>query len=235
MTPFQKKIRSLTRRKFLPRKPYDAKPKLKPEELEQLVIRLKGGDNTVINEIVEAHMRLGISIAARYASNHPKKVDDLIGVMGLALVKSVWKAKRKLIDNNITPFITSYIHGELMKFIEEDRCVHIPGRTVRHYANKGDSRLEKPPVQVPLSQNDFNEEENNESFRVVIEIRDQSLLEVNECLDKAATTIIEKRIIELRAEGHTYVEISPQVGYSKSKIEIIVNSIEEKFSKYFGA
>ncbi len=248
MTPFQKKIRSLGRRKFLPEWFQDLPPRLEADILEQLVIKLRKGDKSTINPIIEGHMRLGVSIAGRYGYKYPTKIDDLIGVMQLALTYSTRIAKYKLTNNVITPYLVSRIHSALLRFIEDDHIVKVPGRTVRYYFEKGDVRLETLPMQTKMCENsgegnheDIMDNGNNSSFNndgyiYVPQIFNEELkiVDLNEVIDKVTRGYIEKRVIELRAKGYSYEDISPQVGCSVSKISIIVRTVEEKFNEIYG-
>lgn len=246
MTPFQKKIRRLTRKKFLPPQLFSAPERIPPDKLTSLVTRLKSGDTEVINEIVMGHLRLGLHIASRYGSLYPDKIDDIVGVMTLALVKYVRKARHALRDNNITPYLTTNIHEKILDFVENDHCVNMPSRTVRHYVYTGNSKLDTVPVPIaihkdyyeeyesPNHQDIYKSPENSGSF-VVLETTDENLIEINELLEKVTPDFIERRVIELRAQGYTYSEISPQVGYSVSSIHLIVNTVEKRFMRIYTA
>lgn len=245
MTPFQKKMRSLGPAKYLPIRINNLPAQIPEEELAKLVQQLKENRSllSVKNKIIEGHLRLGISIAARFASKSKFRVDDLVGEMLLCIVESVPRfCGGRGYDNNITPYLVSCIHSRLSTFIEEDRTIHMPGRTVRHYTATGSNKLDKMPLQIYLAQGgtistSMDEYEGPENFKspyILPEtIDDHSGMEVLEILDKVTNNFIEKRVIKLRAEGLSYKEISPLVGYSQASISIMVQSIEERFNKMY--
>jgi len=245
-TPFQRKIKSLGRAKFLPIKLGNIPPQLDGKVLEDLVIKLKQSENKdsdTRNKIVEGHIRLGLTIAGRFAFKVKFKVEDIVGEMLLCLVESVGRfCSGASYNNEITPFIITHIHSRLSKFLEEDRIVCMPGRTVRYYAVTGSSKLDKIPTEIYLAQKgtlaiNMDEYEGPSDFNgeyIMLEtLDDHSKSEVLELLDKVTTNFIEKKIIRLRAEGYSYKEIEPLVGYSQSSISIMVQNIEKRFDKIY--
>ncbi len=251
MNAFQRKIKSLTHGKFIVKRLANIPNRISSEEMEQLVIKLRTFKDdqeskefiVVRDQIVYGHMRLAISIASRFSFLNKHRAEDLIAEAFLILVKKVNQAVIALKDNNITPYLTSSLHGELSEFISKDRSMKMPNRTIRYYIEKGRyTSLEKIPSQIalvvdkPSEEKDQNEYENfvfkGPSITPQIE-DDHSESEVLEILDKVTKNFIEKRIIELRAEGYTYQEIGPKVGCSKSSICIIIQTIEEKFNKLY--
>jgi RNA polymerase sigma factor (sigma-70 family) len=245
LTPFQRKIRSIGHGKFLSHRFKNLPEKLESEELEKLVIELKSKPNNeeIRNKIINSHLRLGVSIASRYGSKHNNRIDDLVGEMFLALVEGVIKfCKDSSYDNNITPYLVSRIHGKLSTYIENDRVIHMPGRTVRHYTATGSSKLDKIPNQVYLNQGSRDSELNDSyegtgrfdgQYILPETVDDNSESEVLEILNKVTNNFIEKRIIQLRAEGYSYREIGPMVGYSQSSIATMIAAIEKRFDKKY--
>ncbi len=251
MTPFQRKIKSLGYSKYLPITFKDLPPrlnedilKIKVNSLKKLIIENNNEAIIIIrNEIVGGHLRLGVSIAARFATKSKFRIDDLIGEMFLSLIESVTKfCTDSGYDDNITPYIITCIHSRLLEYIESDHTIYIPGRTVRYYSAIGSNKLDKLPHQIHLVQNGIigrntDESENSEEFSgpyVIPEIYDDyKINEILEILDKVTPNFIEKRIIELRVEGYSYKEISPLVGYSQSAISRMLSEIEQRFNKIY--
>jgi DNA-directed RNA polymerase specialized sigma subunit len=248
MTPFQRKLKSLGKAKFLPIKLNNIPERLDEIVLKELVIQLKESKNTNIeirNRIVEGHIRLGLSIAGRFANKVKFKVEDIIAEMLLCIVESVNRfCSGFSYDNEITPFIISSIHSKLSKFLEEDRVVYMPGRTVRYYTMIGSDKLYKAPTEIYLVEKgsigiDVDDYEGPEAFKgayILPETEDDhSESEIFEILDKVTNNFIEEKIIRLRAEGLSYKEIEPLVGYSQASICIMVQNIEKRFDKIYKA
>lgn len=241
MTPFQRKIRSLGKGGYIASEIKDLPQKLDKAVLEELVTELRkplfslDRKREIRNKIVNGHMRLGMYIAARYAFKYKSKSPgDIIGEMSLALIEAVDRAAYKLTDNNITPFISSAIHSALMTFIEEDRIVKVPGRSIRHYNKINFIKLDKFPRQIEMIDQGYNSEDELLSSEYVVIPQtedDHSVMEIQEILDQVTFNVTEKKIVELRAEGCTFEEIGPKVGYGKSYIETILLDIKNRFNK----
>lgn len=251
MSPFQRRIQGLTKRKYLPFKIENLPPQIENKELEGLVIQLKrfkyginqGNKKEIVNKIVKGHLRLALNIASRWGYLFQNKIDDICGVAQLELIKATYRAITNLEDNNITYYLSTSIHGAIKNFVENDNVFNVPARTIRYYIDKGDPRVNKLPKEIYLF--DHDTEENSENVNqgygnqssMVPEIisNEEKLIETQELIDKITNDYIEKRIIELRAEGYTYDEIGPQVGFCSSKICIIVQNIEKKFNSLYGS
>lgn len=148
MTPFQKQNQNLTKRKCYIANIDKLPPSLPSVELEKLVIQLKTAikeeRNNIRNKIVEAHLKIGMYIAARYSLRCPNELDDIVSVMELALVKAVYRARNRLKDNNITPYIIARIHGAIRDYIKNPKLYGMSGRTLDYYIEKGDQRGDNP-------------------------------------------------------------------------------------------
>jgi hypothetical protein len=247
MTPFQRKIRSLGPRKYLPYKINNLPPKLDDKELEQLVVDYRNNPSSIEtrNRIVGGHLKLVLSIAARFAYKYKYRVDDLIGESFLSLVEAVIRfCTLPGYNNNITPYVVANTHSELLKYIEKDRTISMPGRTIRYYAMIGSNKLNRIPTQILLVQGSGDIDKNKDSYEnqvfdgkyILPETEDDhSSSEALEILDKVTSNFIEKRIIKLRAEGYSYKEMVPMVGYCVSSISIMVQNIEKRFNKIYYA
>ena len=76
--------------------------KIDKTRLEELVKRLRAGDRSVSNEIIEGHIRLAIRIVGLYAWYGHRIIDELIGESLYGLTQAVNNAPEKLYDDNIT-------------------------------------------------------------------------------------------------------------------------------------
>lgn len=183
-------------------------------ELHRLVCRLKIGDSTVINVIVESHIRLMTQIVGRYfaITNHYDQVNDLVGVALLSLTKAVHRAQKNLKDTNITPYLVNAVHSGLAKFIAEDYIVRIPQQTQSDYGYmmpqiKVDSTIDPP------SNDD-----------IVI-----SKIILQDLLDHCCTGTIDRAIIKYRSNGFTDDEISNIVGLSRATVRRMRIELHNRF------
>lgn len=236
MNPFQQRIWRVTKKKYLPFKIKNLPSQIEKKELEKLVIQLRKGDKKVINKIVEGHLCLALSIAARWGYLFANKIDDIVGVAQLELVNATYRAITNLKDNNITFYLSASIHGAIKEFVENDNVINMPSRTIRYYIKKGDIRADNIPKEISLLEQNPEFELRDQASYIVPEItkdNEEKLIEVQELINKITNDYLEKKIIFLRAQGYTYDEIGPKVGYSSTKICIIVQSIEKKFNKLY--
>jgi hypothetical protein len=210
--------------------------RIHPDRLRELVPKLRKGDDSVKEEIILGHLKLGAIIAGSYA-RYVGRDDDLFGQAQLAITKAVNEASRgTLYDNNITPYITAHIHSHIQKFYEEDKDVFVRGRTVRRWVERRLEKARQLPSKIAVVKGDITASDIEESvFVMVPEVMDDNVgIEIREILDKVTTTHIEKKIVELRSQGYTYEEISPKIGLGISRISQLLCQIEERFNKKWG-
>jgi len=187
------------------------------KELYPLVRRLRLGDLTVANKIIEGHIRLAMQVVGRYLTvlQSRGRKDDLVSEAMLAVSEAVHRAVNKLKDNKITPFIVANIHSKLALYIAEDRVVVVPYITLRR---KGDIKLIHP---VGLSNNIAA----TKSWMHGIELRD--------ILENCCVNPIEKELIRLRAKKLTDDEISQSIGMSRPAVVRMRHQIEKRFKELY--
>lgn len=78
---------------------------------------------------------------------------------------------------------------------------------------------------------DYVSEEDNEIYHVP-RSRPEVRIEVLEMLRLSIHSPIEEKIIEMRVQGYTYMEIGPKVGMCYSLVGDHVRAIEERYEKY---
>lgn len=91
--------------------------------LEQMVQALREGDSDQIQPIINGHIRLAVSLAARYAKREP---ESMVSAALFGLCQAVNWAPERLHDNNITPYIISTIRRYLYDNIKAFEVVHYP-------------------------------------------------------------------------------------------------------------
>lgn len=201
---------------------------------ESKLIELTKERTEIEHKIILGHLRLGVAIALDKITNVDR--EDLIGEMELAITKAVREAGRgRLNDNDITAYIISYIKYYLSEFIKSDRLVGVPPRTIRHWNQF--NKVKKLPVRIDISEDnetdDLNQFVKLSEFLCVPKVHlDTSEMEIREILDLIANNDLEKRIIELRLSQYTYEEIEKIIGYSKTRIQVLISNIEKKFDQF---
>lgn len=148
-------------------------------------------------------MRLALQVIAIYGQS-----DDLIGagMFGLVYAVNRWPEVRR--DNNISPYIVTIIHSKIRDHLDNDDVVRMPGRTRR--LKKADRVKVVHDIDVACKNGDDR-------------------IHFREMMSLVVKTPLEKRIVELRMEGHGDVEIAYRLGYTQPHIGNIRNQLKKRF------
>jgi len=187
---------------------------ISPTELENLVIRLRQGDLSVANTIIQGHLRIASQIVGRYLTRSGllRKSNDLVSESFLAVAEAVSMAKENMYDNNITPYIIATVHSYLDRFLCNDHCVRVPDSTFRKYKGK-----RRPPSRSE----DSTEQIAEAGFLNSVILRDM--------IDKACTGTVDREIVRLRLKGLSDREVGAILCYSPQRIAQLRTAIEKRF------
>lgn len=176
---------------------------MEPEKLDLLVSRLRAGDASVCHTIIEHHLRLTLDICAKYARLIPSKVDDMVGHACLTLAKTV-TTEIPLVDNNITPYLVSRIHGALSDFVRRDSVVpHRKDSTIKP--------LDSLKGHTPTRRGQ------------------QDMIALSDLIEHCVHTPEEEKVIGLRREGYKDPEIANILGISTSSVNALKNRVYRRF------
>jgi RNA polymerase sigma factor (sigma-70 family) len=213
-------------------------PRITEERLAVVVPLLKEGDKEVEREIILGHLRLATKIAiSRVRSNEKYKgdIDDFISEAYYAVAKAVRKARRGALsrDNNITGYIIDYVKKHIHT-LSTKKLMGVPHRTVTYWNSKLDERARHLPICVAtISSEQPNEKESD--IRVFVpEISDKDEIDrvdIEEILNMLPQTLLERKVLEMRKQGMTIIEIKKEIGYSKSRIQQALSDMEELFDQ----
>lgn len=220
-----------------------------PEILEQWVQTLRDGSLIHYQDIIKAHLRIIMSIVSEFASRYPNKHLDLVGEASLGLTQAValcGPPEFRLHDNNITPYITTSVRGALKDFVARDRVVYMPPRTFHKKAAAGEIKAEgNNPIlanirivlaDVPYVKDDaLSAVDSKYSFVYPVAKQEEPSIEFNEAVELAIQTETERKVIDLRAQGHTYKDIATILGCHTSRVGQIMQPIEERFNHFYTA
>lgn len=213
--------------------------RIPPDRLEELVYRLRKGDRSVSKEIIEGHLRMGLRIIQK---QNYEDLTELVGEMEFAVTKAVWMASRGgLKDNNIGPYINTYITHAINDYMKRDRLVTAPPRTIRHWNAKFKeaklfhriSMIEGEPYKTDDSGQSIRLQSIGVAYHIP-KVDDTSLEEVDirDIFDRITFSNSEKRIIDLREQGYNIEQIGEMIGYSKSMVHKLLHLIENRFDDY---
>lgn len=209
----------------------------------------ESGDEETRNRIIRNYIALVIGMAGNHArrlNRHQSldvvdRTDELAGVGLTALTQAVvWCGPHlnsdgefepsRLHDNNIEPYIKSTVRSWIRKAIAEDRVMGMPGRTYRKKVADGE---EISGISVYSIDEMQDEVSRHGIYTIPLAKREYPTMEFEEALSLAILNDRERRVIDLRREGHTYASIADQLGLTVSTIGRIVAPVEERFLKIY--
>lgn len=200
-----------------------------PEELTPLVERLRQGDNSVKATIIGDHMRLCMSIVAKYAARYPYLVDDMVGAAMMGACQAVDWAPTRMYDNNITPYIYQTCERFIKETIEHRLVIYIPRRRFTTLHEEADAF-------VPLVQTiNATREEDEDDYDLLSEhaartVGENPLL-FEELLESLALTARDRTVVDMLIENYTQVEIAEAIGVTPMAVSYIKQTIGEKLRR----
>lgn len=183
-------------------------PTITKERLAELVVRLKAGDKSVIDEIVSGSLRLIVYIAACYAAIAPKKTKDLVGEASLALVQACHNIDK--VKDSFASYSCYQMHVACGRYIHLDKLIPIPISTQYEYGHKDKKIIPNKEV-VAQTQSPLNK------------------MILDEKIQLAVQNEIEKQIFELKCAGYNFQEIEEMTGISHSTAYRIFDVIKKRF------
>ena len=98
-------------------------PKLDPAEVKQLLARAQGGDQAAKERLVEANLRLVMSVARRF-SGREREIDDLFQVGCLGLMRAIERFDLEY-DVAFSTYAVPLIIGEIQRYLRENQPVKV--------------------------------------------------------------------------------------------------------------
>ncbi len=198
---------------------------LPPVELEYLVelLRLGLAEKGDIEDIFMSHVRLGMSIASSYAYRNPTLAQDLVSVAVLAIAETISRAPEILRDNQITPYITTNIRGQLSDFVGNQYLV--PASTYRKIRAKGDNKL--MPLYEPLTKANERAIDLGTQITEIMEL-------IEFCInqdDNLKRREYKRVVIGLKAAGYNNTEVAKMIDVSINYVQLLISQIKYHFEK----
>jgi RNA polymerase sigma factor (sigma-70 family) len=193
---------------------------IEPTILQDLVAKLRAGDASVGPTIIGGHMRLCMSVVAKYAHKYPYITDDLVGAAMYGLVQAVDWAKERMYDNNITPYIHQTCERFVREFVEDRLPIRIPRNT---YSDMKQDRDAFVPLINSLSQK--FDEDNPEYSAEYMNEPESRMVEENpilfeELLESLALPARDKIIVDMLMDGYSLQEVANYFGESKQLVSL---------------
>ncbi|MDD4815546.1 MAG: RNA polymerase sporulation sigma factor SigG [Clostridia bacterium] len=108
-------------------------PKLKAKELDQLMIKVKMGDELAREEFVVGNLRLVLSIVQRFVM-HGDKADDMFQVGCVGLMKAIDNFDMSL-GLRFSTYAVPMIIGEIRRYLRDNNSIRV-SRSLRDIAYK---------------------------------------------------------------------------------------------------
>ena len=183
--------------------------------MDKLVTRLKEGDTSIREEIINKHIGIAISTAYKYGGNTDKA--ELISSAMFALCQAVEWAPTRLEDNNITPYIIACVRRFVFEHINANNLVRVP-----YCAYKKGYKKYIPTYDIYVDKDD----ENITIDKVVYD--DTPPCEIESILNSLHLTKRGKLIVTMRADGYTLAEIAEKTNISEQRVHQILFDIRQK-------
>ena len=206
---------------------------LTPEELNQLVARLRAGDRTVAHLIIESELKVAYKIAKYYSRWYPNKRDDIVGAAYMGITWAVNRAcAGHMYDNNIVPYIAKTVHRFIKEHLERDHLIRIPRDAFRKMIEEH-GEIQFVPIAFPLHVANDNDEENQADEDTIEPAarEDTDPIDYAEMFDQLALSNFEKQVLHLKSERRTLHEIGEIVGKSHVWVYKTLENIRERADK----
>lgn len=200
-------------------------PHVTVEELDVMVEKCGSNDVKGKQQIVEACLRLALSVASLYAAKYPSKKEDLPSVALLSLTKAVDRFFRiERYNNNIRGYIMTCLCNNIKDYIVQDCLIRIPTRTFFDNLEKGTLDALNVSVKTCHGMTDAIDILHDLVCRLTprkvvnLTVNMDPEVDVREILELVLNTDENRRIIELKIIGCSDIEIAKDLKRSKSYI-----------------
>lgn len=188
-------------------------PKLTSSDMEELMIKLKAGDDRAREQFVVANLRLVLSVVHRFAMKG-NKADDMFQVGCVGLLKAIDN-----FDNNLNVKFSTYavpmIVGEIRRYLRDNSSVRV-SRSLRDIAYKALQAKEE------LSKNSFDEPKIEDVAKMIGE----PLNNVTFALDAISDTI--SLSDPVYTDGSDTIHLLDQIADTKNTDENIFENLSIK-------
>ena len=205
-------------------------PLLKEEEKEELLARIKEGDEDAREQYIKGNLRLVLSVIKRFSSSS-ENADDLfqIGCVGLMKAVDHFDPSRLV---KFSTYAVPMIIGEIRRYLRDNNSIRV-SRSLRDtaykaiYAKEGFVKKysKEPTVQEIAEEIGISKEDIVFALYIMDQVSDKKNREENwveELSLEAAMERLNERerfIIQLRFfEGKTQMEVAEQIQISQAQV-----------------
>lgn len=195
------------------------------EYIESLTSKLRDGDASVINEIIECHISIVKEQVKYHARKFPNAYNDVMGVAMLTLTEVVHRAASGLVDNNITPYIMKRINGAIIDFTVSLPLVRIPRK----------SFIKDITIPPKIYSYHAKITDNGNIIKVqdIESIYRDDVTSVLGVVDELNLTEEQRTILKHKEEGCTEREIGKKIGKTQQWVNLTIKEIRVKYRRIY--
>jgi len=217
------------------------------KEKETLLRRAKSGDQTVVNDLIDAYIPIAMKSAAWYVRRLPDKFDDVFGAGLEGLVIACHRVcNGHLKDDNVEQYIKSIVRWSIRDFVRKDVLIPIPHKEFKKRIEKWIESGEEHP-NTPI--NDLELRPNNsmaftDTLAIIVSLdkirenlerdlqhTDEAIGAIDDIFQRLNLTEREAEIVSLRMADYTLQEIGDRFGLTKMAIKYILDDVRIKMAK----
>ena len=185
-------------------------PKLKNEEIVELMKRVKSGDEFARDQFVVANLRLVLSVVQRF-SCQSDKADDMFQVGCVGLLKAIDNFDDSL-NVKFSTYAVPMIIGEIRRYLRDNNSVRV-SRSIRDVAYKS----------LKVKEEIMKNENREPTISEIAQILELSIDEVTFALDAISETISLSEPVY--NDGNETVRIMDQISSDKDDDENLVEKM----------
>lgn len=185
-------------------------PKLKNDEIMELLKKVKQGDEFARDKFVVANLRLVLSVVQRF-SGHSEKADDMFQVGCVGLLKAIDNFDETL-NVRFSTYAVPMIVGEIRRFLRDNNSVRV-SRSIRDVAYKA----------LQAKEHYIKENNAEPSLEQIADMIELPLSEVTFALDAISETISLSEPIY--NDGNETIRIMDQIADDKNCDDDIVEKL----------
>ena len=228
-------------------------PVLKNNQMMELLLKIKEGDEEARQEFVRGNLRLVLSVIQEF-NNRGENIDDLFQIGCIGLIKAIDNFD---LSQNVrfSTYAVPMIIGEIRRYLRDNNPIRV-SRSLKDIAYKAlqvrerlvRNNAKEPTVseiakelelQDPISLFDPVYQDNGDAIFVMDQVQDKKDTDENWLQEIALKEAIkklnsrEKLVLDLRFyKGRTQIEVADEIGISQAQVSRIEKNALKNMKKY---
>ena len=208
-------------------------PLLTEEEKEDLLARMKEGDEAAKEEYIKGNLRLVLSVIKRFSGSN-ENPDDLFQIGCIGLIKAINNFNTEL-DVKFSTYAVPMIIGEIRRYMRDNNSIRV-SRSLRDTAYKAiyakehymRENLKEPTVQEIADEIGISKDKKNREEKWIED------LSLEAAMDRLTSR--ERYIIRLRFfEGKTQMEVAEEIEISQAQVSRLEKHALKVMRQYLSA